>query len=113
VVDVLLTVSVEVSAPPVMLTDAGDIVPQVIGLVAPDGDVVTAHVSATAPVNPLVGLTEMVEVFPLDAPAVMLKLPLFVSVKPGVVLVAPVTMAVKPRVWMYCPVESVPVINTL
>ncbi len=97
----LLTVNVEVSAPPVMLTEVGDIVPQVTGLVAPAGDVVTAQVSATAPVKPLVGLTDMVDVFPLVAPAVMLMLPLLVKVKPGVVLVAPVTMAVMPRVWMY------------
>jgi len=97
---VLLTVNVEVSAPLVMLTEVGNIA-QVTGLVAPDGDVVTAQVRLTLPVKPLVGLTDSVEVFPLFTPAVMLMLPLFVSVKPGVALVAPVTIAVKPRVWMY------------
>ena len=99
-VEVLVTVNVEVSAPLEMVTEVGDIA-QVTGLVAPGGAVVTAQVRPTAPVKPLVGLTDSVEVFPLATPAVMLMLPLFVSVKPGVALVAPVTIAVKPRVWMY------------
>jgi len=112
VVDVLLTVNVETSAPLAIVTDVGDIA-QVTGLVAPAGDVVTAQLSPTEPVNPFVGFTEIVEVLPLVAPAVMLRSPLLLSVNPGVVLVAPVTIAVKPRVWIYCPVESAAVIITL
>ena len=87
----------EVSAPPAMLTDVGAIA-QVTGLVGEDSEVVTAQVSPTLPVNPLVGFTVIVEVFPLVAPAVSVTSPLLLIVNPGVVLVAPVRIAVKPRV---------------
>jgi hypothetical protein len=69
---------------------------QVMGLVAPDGPV-TAQVRATLPVNPFVGVTEIVEVFPLVAPGTMLRFVLLVMVKPCAPD-APLTMAVMPSV---------------
>lgn len=110
-VDVELTVNVEVAAPvPVMLT--GDWTAQVMGLVAPVGEVVTAQLSATLPVKPFVGVTEIVEVLPEVAPAEILRFWLFVTVKPGV-LDPPCTMAVMARVWTYKLLASLPVISTL
>ena len=110
--DVLLTVNVEVRAVLVILTNVGETA-HVTGLVAPDGLDVTAQVSPTVPVKPLVGFTVMTEVLPLVAPAATVMFPLLVRVKPAVELVEPLTIAVIPTVWMYCPVESVPVITTL
>jgi hypothetical protein len=46
----------------------------VVGLVAPDGEVVIAHVSATVPVNELPGVTVMVDVLPLAAPGLTVRL---------------------------------------
>ena len=111
VVAVEATVSVDVTAAvPVMLT--GDGILQVTGLVAPVGADVTVQLTATLPVNPLVGVTEMVEVFPLVAPGAMLMLWLLAMVKPGVAD-APLTMAVIPSVWMYIPLASLAVTSTL
>jgi len=57
------------AAAPVMLT--GVVVPKlkVGGSVPPLGLVVAVAVSATLPVNPSTGVSVMVEVFPVDAPA--------------------------------------------
>src|SRR4051794_40525928 len=63
-----------------METEAGERL-QVTGLVAPAGEIVTAHDRATVPVNELAGVTAMVEVLPLADPGVTLMLPLFESVK--------------------------------
>lgn len=43
--------------------------PQVGGLMAPAGLDVMAHVKATIPENPFVGVTTMVVVFPVETPA--------------------------------------------
>jgi hypothetical protein len=111
VVAVEATVRVEVTALVLaMLTGVGR--PQVIGLVAPVGAVVTAQLRSTPPVNPLTGVTEMVEVFPVVAPGEMLMVVgLLVIVKPGAVV--PLTIAVMPSVWTYKPLASVPVTSTL
>jgi hypothetical protein len=79
-VDVVVAVSVVVSAvEPLIVTVVGERL-QVTGLEALDGDVVTAQVSATAPENELDGVTVIVEV-PV-APAVLtLMAPLFERVK--------------------------------
>jgi hypothetical protein len=63
---------------PLTETDVGERL-HVTGLVAPDGDVVTAQVSATVPENEFVGVTVIVEV-PL-ALALTLMVPLLVRVK--------------------------------
>ncbi len=66
VVEVVVTVSVPVSAvAPVMVTEL--VTPQVAGLVAPVGMVVTAQVRLTAPVKPFAGVTVMVDVLPVAA----------------------------------------------
>jgi hypothetical protein len=93
VVAVETAVSVKLTAAvPVMLTGGRGLGLQLIGLIAPDG-AVTAQVSATLPVNPFVGVTVTVEVFPLVAPGAMLRFGLLVMVKPCA-LDAPLTMAV-------------------
>jgi hypothetical protein len=80
-VDVVVAVSAEVSAVVVlMVTEAGERL-QVAGLAAPEGELVTEQVSATVPVNELAGVTVIVEVLPLVAPAVTLMLPLLERVK--------------------------------
>jgi hypothetical protein len=80
-VDVVLAVSVAVCAPELLIvTEVGERL-HVTGLEALDGDVVTAHVSATVPVNELDGVTVIVEVLPDVAPALTLMVPLLVRVK--------------------------------
>ena len=69
------TVKVEVcAAVPAMVTEAGCRA-QVAGLVAPEGPV-TAHVRPTAPVRPATGVTVIVAVFPVVAPAFTVTAPL-------------------------------------
>jgi hypothetical protein len=63
-----------------MVTEVGERL-QVVGLVAPEGAVVTAQVSATAPVNEFAGVTVMVAVSPLIAPGLRERLPLLERVK--------------------------------
>jgi hypothetical protein len=64
-------VNVAVPAPvPVMFTGLVDPKLNVGGLIAPFGPDVIAAVSVTLPVNPFVGVTVIVEVFPVVAPAV-------------------------------------------
>lgn len=53
---------------PVMLTGLVEPKLKVGGYWAPDGLEVTAAVSVTLPVNPPLGVTEIVEVFPMVAP---------------------------------------------
>jgi hypothetical protein len=68
VVDVVLAVSVAVCAVELLsVTVVGERL-QVTGLVAFEGDVVTAQVSATAPLNELDGVTVTVDVLPDVAP---------------------------------------------
>jgi hypothetical protein len=79
VVDVVAAVSVAVCAVVLLIvTEVGERL-HVVGLEAPDGEVVTAQVSVTVPVNEFVGVTVMVEV--LVAPGLTVMLPLLVSVK--------------------------------
>lgn len=85
VVVVAVVPIVSVEAPSVILsidTEVG-LRLQVGGLMAPAGLVVMAHVRATIPVNPFVGVTTMLAVFPVEAPAttvraglLMVKLPI-------------------------------------
>jgi hypothetical protein len=81
-VDVVLAVSVAVCAVELLIvTDVGARL-QVTGLEALDGDVVTAQVSATVPVNELDGVTVIVEVLPEVAPGLLtLMAPLLERVK--------------------------------
>lgn len=79
--DVVFAVRIDVCAVELAkVTDAGERL-QVAGLVAPEGELVTAQVSVTVPVNELAGVTVMVEVLPLVAPGATEMLPLLVSVK--------------------------------
>jgi hypothetical protein len=79
-VDVVLAVSVAVSAVELLIvTDVGERL-HVTGLVALDGDVVTAQVSATVPENELDGVTVIVEV-PVFPAVLTLMVPLFERVK--------------------------------
>jgi hypothetical protein len=72
--DVVVAVSVDVSAVvPVMLTDVGERLH--VGLTGFETLVVTAQVSVTVPVNEFAGVTVMVDVLPLLAPAVTVILP--------------------------------------
>lgn len=73
----------ETAAAPVMLT--GDVEPKlkVGGSVAPAGLDVSAAVRATLPVNPALGVTVMVAVLPVVAPAATVMPPLLVSAKVG------------------------------
>lgn len=70
----VVTASVDVKADvPVMLTEVGDRA-QVAGLLAAVG--LTAQVRATVPVKPPEGVTLMVEVLPVVAPAATVMAPL-------------------------------------
>jgi hypothetical protein len=81
-VDVVATVRVSViAAAPVMVTEF-EAKLHVAGLVAPTG-LATEQVRLTAPVNPFDGVAEIVDVFPIVAPAVMLMLPLLLRPKLG------------------------------
>jgi hypothetical protein len=82
VVDVVVAVSVAVWAVELLnVRDVGERL-HVTGLVAPAGDVVTAQVSATVPVNELDGVTVIVEVLPEVAPALLTAMvPLFERLK--------------------------------
>jgi len=69
---VVLTVRVSVAAAaPVMFTEVRGM--HVTGLVAPVGLLVVAQARATVPVNPFAGVTVMVEVLPVVAPAIKLR----------------------------------------
>jgi hypothetical protein len=87
-VDVVVAVSVAVCAVVLLIvTEVGERL-HVTGLEALDGDVVTAQVRATVPVNELDGVTVMVEVLPEVAPALLtLMTPLLERVKSEVELI--------------------------
>ena len=76
---------VKVDAPSVVLSIDTEVVLrlQVGGLVAPDGLDVMAHVKATIPENPFVGVTTMAVVFPVETPATTVSAGLFI-VKPPI-----------------------------
>jgi hypothetical protein len=80
-VDSVVAVSVEVSADVLLIVTEDEERLHVVGLVALEGVVVTEHVSATVPVNESVGVTVMVELFPVVAPGLTVMLPLLVRVK--------------------------------
>ncbi len=77
----LVTVSVAVCAAPEMETDDGMLQ---VGLELPEGE--TAQERFTVPVKLLAGVTEMVEVLPVVAPAAIEMLPLFEMVNVGAVV---------------------------
>jgi hypothetical protein len=92
VVDVVVTVTVALAGPaPVTFTEL--VTPQVAGLTAPVGMVVTAQERLTVPVKPFVGLAEIDEVLPVVAPAAKVMLPPLLRVKLGAgVTVTPTTV---------------------
>jgi hypothetical protein len=73
---VVLIVSVEVTAPLVISTEAGDKLQVARAVEAFD---VNVQASATVPVNPLEGVTVMVDVFPVVAPGLTEIFPLLVD----------------------------------
>jgi hypothetical protein len=78
--EVVVAVSVPVCAVVLLIvTEVGERL-QVAALVAPDGVLVTAHVSATVPVNEAAGVTVIVAVLPVVAPGATVMLPLLESV---------------------------------
>jgi hypothetical protein len=81
VVDVVVAVSVEVSAVVPLIEIEEEESEHVAGLVALDNEVVTAHVSATVPVVEADGVTVMVEVPVPAVPELMRMLPLLLRVK--------------------------------
>jgi hypothetical protein len=79
--DVVAAVRTEVCAAVLLIeTEAGDRL-QVVGLIAPDGELVTEHARVTVPVNELAGVTVILEVLPLVPPGVTDMLPLLERVK--------------------------------
>lgn len=111
VVAVVSTVSVEGTAAVPVTSGAVGLRLQVAGLVAATG--VTAQVRATVPVNPLDGVTEMVEVLLVFVPATRLRVVgAALSEKLGVVAEL-LTTASMASVWTNLPVESTPVTSTL
>ena len=79
--DVVFAVRIDVCAVELLkVTDAGERL-QVVGLVAPEGELVMEQVSVTVPVNELAGLTVILEVLPEVAPGATEIFPLLVSVK--------------------------------
>jgi hypothetical protein len=72
VVAVVATVRIDVAAAVPVRSAAGGFSAQVAGLVAPVGPV-TAQARATLPVNAANGVTEMVEILPVSAPAAKLR----------------------------------------
>ena len=89
---------------PIVKVDAPSVVPsidtevglrlQVGGLVAPDGLDVMAHVKATIPENEFVGVTTMVVVFPVEAPATTVSAGLLIVKLPIAPLGVTVTFSV-------------------
>jgi hypothetical protein len=81
---VVVTVSVAVPAvAPVMETGVVEPKLRVGALAAPAGELVIAAVRATLPVNPPLGVTVMVDVFTVVAPATTVT-PVPESIRPGV-----------------------------
>ena len=89
VVDVVVAVRVDVPAVVPLIEIEVGLRLHVAGLVGLERVVVTAHVKVTEPVNEFDGVTVMVEVFPVDAPALILIAPLLLRVK----LLLPVSSA--------------------
>ena len=109
----MVTVSTSVCAAVLLIVTDGDARLHVAGLVAPDGPL-TAQVRPTAPVNPPEGVTVIVDVLPVVAPATMGRVAgLDASVMPGTAAAEPATTNSRPRVCTYFPVESTPVSSTL
>lgn len=76
----MVAVNVEVCAVVLVIeTEVGERL-QVVGSVAPEGELVTEQLSETVPVNELEGVMVMVEVFPEVAPGATVMLPLLESV---------------------------------
>jgi hypothetical protein len=76
--------TVNVAATAVALITFTELVtPHVAGVEAPEGMVVTAQLRLTMPVNPPLGVTEIDEVLPVEAPAAKLRLPPLLRPKLG------------------------------
>jgi hypothetical protein len=109
VADVVATVKAAVAAVlPVMLTDEGTL--QVAGLAAPVGLELMAQDNPTAPVNPLAGVTVMVDVLPEVAPGVTVtEVPLIVNdgAADGVMVKVKVVVAVLVAEAESCPVSVI------
>ena len=98
-------VSVEVAAPgPVTDTVAFESA-QVIGSATDAGDDVTAQESATGPVNPPAGVTEITDELPVEAPGAMAMSPPLLSAKAGV-SDAPATVTVEVVETLIAPVAA-------
>lgn len=79
--DVVVAVSIDVCAVELLNgIESGERL-HVAGLVAPDGELVTEHVSETVPVNELEGVIVIVDVLPEVAPGLTDMLPLLERVK--------------------------------
>lgn len=104
----VVTVSVAVCAVAPLISTEEGVTVQVAGLVAPLGPL-GMQLRLTVPVRPLTGVTVMMEVLPVVAPAVTVMLPPLVSVKPGTG--GAETVAVTVVVWVTVP--AVPVTFTL
>jgi hypothetical protein len=78
----VVTVRVPVTAP-VPVTSTVELTPHVAWLVGDVGVVVTAQVKLTLPVNPFDGVTVIVAVFPVVAPAANASAPLLLSAIAG------------------------------
>lgn len=106
-VEAVVTVKVAVCAVvPLRVTEVG-------ATVQVDEGAVTAQLNATEPVKPPIGVTVMVEVLPVVAPAFTVMLPLLLRAKLVDPALDPVTTACTPAVWTILPVGSVAVISTL
>jgi hypothetical protein len=83
------------AAVPVMLTEVGI---EQVGAVIPPGGFVMVQLRVTAPVNPLEGVTLIVDVLPVVAPGLTAMLPLLLSAKLGEGALEPPTFNSSPRV---------------
>jgi hypothetical protein len=91
VVEVVFAVTVgDASVAATTFTEA--VTPHVAGLVAPVGIVVTAQVRLTVPVNPFAGVTVIIEVSFVIAPAATVMPPPLLRLKVGVAAAETVTV---------------------
>lgn len=81
VVEVVVAVRVDVPVLVVLIEIEAGLRLHVAGLTGLERLVVTTHVRVTEPVNEFAGVTVMVAVFPVVAPALVLRVPLLLSEK--------------------------------
>jgi hypothetical protein len=108
-----LTVSIEVAAVEPVRVTVGLESEHVSGSLAPAGDEVTAHASATGPEKAPEGVTVISDVLPVEAPGAIVIAPALVTAKAGVT-VSPVTVTVElAETVMVFVAASTPVIVTV